>query len=433
MKNVSFLYILILGMFFMGCDDTSNIPGDNLFIDTTEEGSSTFVFEGYTDVSEGFNVFEAEGFDKPFYIKDKQFVGSAWSFISAASGPLSEMKEIPFDGSWENSIEITDKSNFWARYTSFTKYIFVKVRIAYIQDNNVGIEYIKAGSKDLDLGVNNNANLPIEGKAYVTNLCIPHLNAQNYYVEHTVTYDSKKILNYAYEWVDSKKHTAWVAYSYDDVTSQKKVNRTDAWNVDPELPEGMSTEEADYKSDGFDKGHICASDERAYSIEANEQTFYFTNMTPQMSSFNQGYWITVEEIIKKWARSGIYDNLYVTKGGTVNQLLINFTGTKAAADGKIPQTDSAGLTKHGLACPKYYFVALLAEKSGNYYSIGFIIEHRDDYGYTNSKPVPASVIKTHALSIDDLEQKTGLDFFCNLPDLIEASVESSYNVDEWTW
>lgn len=101
---------------------------------------------------------------------------------------------------------------------------------------------------------NANANEPIEGKSFVTDYSMPHLNPDNYYVEHTVTYDGKKILNYAYEWVKEKKHTAWVAYSFDETTSKKNVSRSDdAWAVDLELPGGWCPEESNHKSDGFDK------------------------------------------------------------------------------------------------------------------------------------------------------------------------------------
>lgn len=431
MKKISYLLLVFISVCFGGCNPSETDPYG--YIVPTIDGSSTFVLKGYENASEGYNVFKTENIDYPFYIQQKKFVGKAWTFVLAPETSLDRMAQVPSADQWKGTLDIVTGICFWARCQGLTQYDFLKFRVAYVLGNDVGLEYVTAGSEEHNLNKNENANSSFEGKSYVTDYSMPHLNPENYYVEHTVTYNNQEILNYAYEWVDSKKHTAWVAYSFDNVTSLKKVKRTDAWNVDPALPEGMSTEEADYKSDGFDKGHICASDERAYCTEANEQTFYFTNMTPQMSSFNQGYWITVEEIVKKWARSGVYDKLYVTKGGTVDQLLVNFTGTKVAADGKMPQTDSAGLTNHGLACPKYYFTAVLAEKSGDYSAIGLIIEHRDDYGYTNDNPVSSSIIKTHALSIDDLELKTGLDFFCNLPDVIENAVESSFNIDDWTW
>ena len=280
-------------------------------------------------------------------------------------------------------------------------------------------------------GPNLNANPSDDAHPFVTDYAIPHLNAANEYVEHTVSYREQEILNYALEWVEDKRHAAWVAFSFDSETSQKNVNRTDEWLPDPFVP--SSPEESDHKSDGFDKGHLCASDDRSYNRTANEQTFYYTNLSPQMTSFNGGYWVTFEKLVQTWARSGRYDKLYVTKGGTVNDQLVNFTGTQNAADGRKPQTDANGLTRHGLACPRYYFMAILAQKGEDYQSIGFLVEHRDDYGYDNDHQAPVSVTPSHALSIDELEEETGLDFFCNVPDEVENATEATYEENAWEW
>lgn len=55
----------------------------------------------------------------------------------------------------------------------------------------------------------------------------------------------------------------------------------------------------------------------------------------------------------------------------MDQLLVNFTGTRRGNDGVLPQTDANGFTKKGLACPKYYFMAILSEKGGEYHAVGF--------------------------------------------------------------
>ena len=101
--------------------------------------------------------------------------------------------------------------------------------------------------------------------------------------------------------------------------------------------------------------------------------------------------------------------------------------------GVFPQTDAEGRTIHGLACPKYYYMAVLAEKNGSFQAIGFWIEHRDDYGYEYGDKIPVDVMQKYAVSIDKLEQETGIDFFCNLPDAIESKVESAYDVNDWAW
>ena len=127
-----------------------------------------------------------------------------------------------------------------------------------------------------DDDTNLNANPSDDAHPFVTDYAIPHLNPSNQYVEHTVSYREQEILNYALEWVEDKRHAAWVAFSFDSETSQKNVNRTDEWLPDPFVP--SSPEESDHKSDGFDKGHLCASDDRSYNRTANEQTFYYTNL-----------------------------------------------------------------------------------------------------------------------------------------------------------
>ena len=52
---------------------------------------------------------------------------------------------------------------------------------------------------------------------------------------------------------------------------------------------------------------------------------------------------------------------------------------------------------------------------------------------TQPKAPTLEELKASALSIDELEEKTGIDFFCNLPDDLENTVESSMNLDDWAW
>lgn len=183
---------------------------------------------------------------------------------------------------------------------------------------------------------------------------------------------------------------------------------------------------------GYDKGHLCASEDRVYCEDANKQTFYYTNISPQIASFNQKYWMYLEQQVQKWGRStreGTYDKMYVVKGGTLNKLLTNFTGTMKGGDSKYPETDAEGFTIHGLAVPAYYYMAILAEKGDTYHAIAFLVPHSE---LLPQKPT-ADDFQVYAVSIDKLEQETGIDFFCNLPDVIEDEVEKAYNKADWAW
>ena len=93
------------------------------------------------------------------------------------------------------------------------------------------------------------------------------------------------------------------------------------------------------------------------------------------------------------------DTLYICKGGTIDK----------------PDQVLKTVGK-GLIVPKYFFMALLRVKNGVYNAMGFWIEHKASADKRLAK---------YAVSIKELEEKTGIDFFCNLPDNIENTVENA--------
>lgn len=414
-------------MFNVGCDDQNTIP--NGYVQTTQEGASTLVLKGYENAALGFSVFQPEGFDSPFYIQDKKFAGNAYSFTQVAAARLDEMTTVPANVEWQSNATVTAGAAYWARYAASTVYRFVKFRVSDINGNNVTIEYVVTDQTEERPNDNVNANTGYDNVS-VTGYEIPHLNDQNVYADHYVTMDGVQILNYALEWDNTKRHANWVAFTFDTTTSADNVKRTDAWSVDPKLPAEMQVQESDHKNDGFDKGHLCASEDRVYLKEANEQTFYYSNMSPQLNDFNGGFWGKLEARVQTWGRStaeGVYDKVYVTKGGTLNKLLKNFKGT--TVNGGTPTTDANGFTIHGLACPEYYYMAVLSQKDDVFHAIAFLVPHKE--GMTRN---PSSdELKEYVVSVDKLEEETGIDFFCNLPDVLENEVEAAYNLNDWAW
>ena len=427
MKKHLFILGLALALFNVGCDDQNTIP--NGYVQTTQEGASTLVLKGYENAALGFSVFQPEGFDSPFYIQDKKFAGNAYSFTQVAAARLDEMTTVPANVEWQSNATVTAGAAYWARYAASTVYRFVKFRVSDINGNNVTIEYVVTDQTEERPNDNVNANTGYDNVS-VTGYEIPHLNDQNVYADHYVTMDGVQILNYALEWDNTKRHANWVAFTFDTTTSADNVKRTDAWSVDPKLPAEMQVQESDHKNDGFDKGHLCASEDRVYLKEANEQTFYYSNMSPQLNDFNGGFWGKLEARVQTWGRStadGVYDKVYVTKDGTLNKLLKNFKGT--TVNGGTPTTDANGFTIHGLACPEYYFMAVLSQKDDVFHAIAFLVPHKE--GMTRN---PSSdELKEYVVSVDKLEEETGIDFFCNLPDVLENEVEAAYNLNDWAW
>lgn len=270
---------------------------------------------------------------------------------------------------------------------------------------------------DYPTNKNINANVEDSNHPGAGSIEIPKLiNANPYtYITHSAAKNqtaTDKVSNYTMEYHTTKCHSRWVAFKFYNTTGAANVGRTDPepWDNDPQLPVFCQTQKEDYSP--YQRGHLCASADRVYSREANVQTFYYSNMSPQIGHFNTNTWEYLEEFVRNLGRSNSFrDTLYVCKGGTIenNQIL-----------GKTSKGS------HQVVIPQYYFMALLCKKGNEYKSIGFFLEHK---GSWPDKPYDR---KQFAMSIDKLEEKTGIDFFCNLPDDIENTVERSYNTSDWT-
>lgn len=254
---------------------------------------------------------------------------------------------------------------------------------------------------------------PEKPSGYAGRIEVPKLKggSMNLFYTHVSNYNGKEFITYSAEYDCTKKHTRWVAFTFDNVSNQKNTNRSDKWGNDPNIPAAYRTYASDYSSP-YNKGHLVASADRYITREANVQTFYYSNMSPQITSFNGGIWNQMEEKVRSWAKSlSASDTVYVVKGGKI--------------DGTIADGTLIEYTGNQVAVPQNYFMAILSLKGGatpQYKAIAF---------YINQKTYSSSSISNYVISIDELEQKTGIDFFHNLPDNIENEVEQSYNKSDW--
>ena len=434
MKFLKNLFLVSLLTVALGACDTDLAPL-NGYVEPTQEGATTFIMKGYEASNKGFNVFDIDKSGYIFYLKEKNLYGEHVSFLPTEQTRLDAMTQVPAEGTWSKSAEVAPDKCYWVRYGDYDVVHFIKIRVVYVEGNNVCLEY--ASVEHTAAGPNMNSNYAfLKEYPSALNLEMPAIReVDGIYREHYVNYKGRKIMNLATSWNVALRHSAWVAFSFDDQTAAKSVKRTkDAWDWDKayDFDTMGGVEENDHKSDGYDKGHIAASEDRVYCKEANEQTFLYTNISPQIASFNQKYWVGLEEQVQAWGRATIgstYDKVYVVKGATLNKPLSNFTGTQKGADGKYPTTDAEGKTIKGLFVPSYYYIAILSEKDGEYQAIAFLVPHREDLP---QKPTSGDLL-VYAKSIDELEQETDIDFFCNLPDSIETVVEASYDKEAWNW
>ena len=257
---------------------------------------------------------------------------------------------------------------------------------------------------------------PEKPSGYASMLEIPALKggSMNQFITHTTKRNGKDYPTYSLEYSYKYKHSYWIAYRFDNTTGGN-VGRNEAYKPDPELPSQYAAKHNDYTNSGYTRGHLCASSDRQYSKEANQQTFYMSNISPQSGNgFNQSgsAWNTGEDKVQAWGYniSKSTDTLYVVKGGTIGEGMIK------------------GYIKNEIAIPKYFFMAVLFRSGDNYKAIGFYMPHENLKDDPDKKDP-----KKYLMSIDALEQETGIDFFHNLHDNIENTVEATYNVNDWQW
>ena len=242
-------------------------------------------------------------------------------------------------------------------------------------------------------------------------------DADERYLVHRVRSASSgqdSILNYAIGYDARWHHPRWVAFRFDPETRPTRVKRSGKFTFDPLLAPSERLTGQTYPGKVYDRGHLVASHDRVFSQEANEQTFYMSNMTPQVKQFNQKYWVALERLVQDLGRNNSFaDTLYIAKGGAINDPN-DFVEVLTVEGKKVP-------------VPRHNYMALLKVKNGTYSSIGFWLENKD-YGRAGKKE---DMVK-HAVTIAKLEELTGINFFHNLPDAIEKRIESYYSFADWT-
>jgi len=202
----------------------------------------------------------------------------------------------------------------------------------------------------------------------------------------------------------SEKHEQpeWVAYEITRERLNNKVaDRTDNFRPDPKVKTKSATP-ADYRRSGYTRGHLVPAGDMGFSKQAMSETFYMSNMSPQVRNQNMGIWRELEEQVRDWGRK--YKHLYIVTGPILNE----------------KEFDRIG--KNIVTVPRNYYKVILDVTEPEYKGIGFIIPNAisDDH------------LTEYAMTIDDVEARTGIDFFPNLlSEELETELEEFVDVRRW--
>ena len=145
---------------------------------------------------------------------------------------------------------------------------------------------------------------------------------------------------------------------------------------------------------------MCPAADMEFDINAYNDTFYTSNISPQNHDFNAGIWNRLEQKVRFWAVKN--DGLIVITAGVLKGNL-----------------KSIGTEK--VIVPKYFYKILLSRTGGNYKMIAFLVPNEKS----------SKSIFDYVVSVDKLESITGIDFFPQLEDNLENSLEKKIDLHSW--
>ena len=191
------------------------------------------------------------------------------------------------------------------------------------------------------------------------------------------------------------KQASWVAYKLTQSQTNKQHQRKNNFKADPKITSNTDFSN-DYKSSGYDRGHLCPAADMAWSEATMSESFYYSNMSPQEPSFNRGIWKELETLVRSWAITE--KEIYIVTGPVLTSSI-----------------GSIGTNK--ITIPKYYYKVIYAPSQNKMIALVLPNQKSD------------KSLQTYVITVDSLESLTNINFFPTLPD----SLESQIQITKFNW
>lgn len=207
---------------------------------------------------------------------------------------------------------------------------------------------------------------------------------------------------YALGYIELHEQPAWVIYrlTADEVTT-KVASRSDDFKEDPDIPSGSATL-TDYKHSGYDRGHLAPAGDMSYSVQTMSDSFYMSNMSPQKPNFNRQIWKKLESTVRKFAITE--KDVYIVTGPI------------------LPKTKTLTIGSNAVTVPDAFY-KVVYDQTHPQKMIAFIVPNEG-----SSAP-----LQNFTVTVDMVEEMTGLDFFSEVPQPLQENLESSIDINAWDW
>jgi endonuclease G len=171
---------------------------------------------------------------------------------------------------------------------------------------------------------------------------------------------------------------------------------------DPTVPEKFRAKLADYHRSGYDRGHQVPAADAKWSQEAMDQTFWLTNMCPQVGDgFNRDYWAHFEDFCRRLTHR--YPSVRIITGPL-------YLPAKDPKDGKWKVSYEVIGSPPNVAVPTHFFKVIYAEdgRTNGTVSLGsFVLPNKV---IANDKP-----LGDFEVPVEAIERASGLDFASKIP------------------
>lgn len=234
-------------------------------------------------------------------------------------------------------------------------------------------------------------------------------NADQKVVIHTFEYNDQVLRNYSLLYDKTKKAALWAAFAMNGDVYPSLISRTDDWNYDPALDHSWQPNlSSSYTESAYERGHQVASADRNTTIYQRKQTCYYSNMTPQLGSFNSGdntLWDNLEGKIQSLGAQTRGNNwLYVVTGAIFDEGNMTYAHDK-----------------NNVACPvpaQYYKCIMKVTYNASGEVTGatgaaYLFDHESDALQQNK-------------TIRELETLTHINFFANIPSEFQEPAETTF-------
>jgi endonuclease G len=200
---------------------------------------------------------------------------------------------------------------------------------------------------------------------------------------------------------ESHEQARWVAYELTKYELISKFKRKNNFKPDPKVTTGSAIDK-NYIGSGYHRGHLVPAADLSFNEMALNESFYFSNISPQLPAFNGsgGLWYNLEMAQREWARNE--ESIFIVAGPILSNDLPKLPNSK-------------------VSIPKAFYKAILDYSNPSFKAIAFVLPHQAS---------KESFFK-YAVSIDSLENLLGFDLFSELPDSLEAVLEQNFNIDDW--